>query len=97
MSEREPRSFPTNGVSREDVFWVRPDLAERGDSLSEAQIERIAFAVGDALQEMYWEALKTILDERYPIEEDEDEADSPPLQDTSQTSPTSPFKLLPPE
>ncbi|MBL8152769.1 MAG: hypothetical protein JNM70_01195 [Anaerolineae bacterium] len=81
MSEREPQSYPTNGVSREDVFWIRPDLAELGDSRTEAQIEGIAFDVGEVLQEMYWDALEMILDKRYPIVEDEEEADPPTLQD----------------
>jgi hypothetical protein len=57
-------------------------LAELGDGLTEAQIERIAFDVGEILQEMYWEALETILDKRYPIVEDEEETDPPTLQDT---------------
>ncbi len=68
MTEREHRFYPTSYMARADVLQVRPDLAELGEQLTEAEIEAIADVLGERLQEAYWLALEIILDERYPKE-----------------------------
>ncbi len=63
-TERRPETpIPVSWVSVDDLLRCRPELAAQIDTLSEADMDRIAKKVGDALQETYWLALGIVLDE----------------------------------
>ena len=70
MTERTPGCFATNWVCQEDLLSCRPDLQARIRVLEESDIERIANKVGEALQENYWIALDTILEDYLHMSEE---------------------------
>jgi hypothetical protein len=61
MSEPRPKAIPIAWVSKEDLFYARPDLAVQIEALDEADIENIAKLVEDAVQETEALALEIAL------------------------------------
>jgi len=55
--------FPTNWVSKEDLLYSRPELADKISQLSPSEVAHLAAKVGDALTESYWLALGVVLDD----------------------------------
>ena len=78
-AESEPDSFPTNAAAKEDLLYIRPDLAAQISALDATDIAKIADKVGDALSEDYWTTLEIVLASYVgaPAPDDNDE-DLPP-------------------
>ncbi len=55
--------IPTNWVTKADLAYCRPNLADKIRRLDVSDMQEIAGKVGDALQETYWIAVGVILDE----------------------------------
>ncbi|MBX3083938.1 MAG: hypothetical protein KF716_20045 [Anaerolineae bacterium] len=62
MSEREPLSFPTNHISREDLIYVSPDRESSINALSDGQMKQIANEIGESMSEEFWVATSIVLD-----------------------------------
>lgn len=67
--EQEPKAFPTNWVSKEDLLYCRPDLKAQIEAMSEGEVDMIAGKIGEALQETYWSAMDIVLTHYTGIEE----------------------------
>lgn len=67
MASAEPAPIPVCWVSRDDLLWSQPELAQRIGALTEDEVETIAEKIGDALHETYWLALRIAV-EGYFIE-----------------------------
>lgn len=62
MQEREPTSFPTNHISREDLTSVDPTRKAAIDALTESDMGAIANEIGEAVNDMFWTAAAIVLD-----------------------------------
>jgi hypothetical protein len=65
MVEREPTSFATNAIDRDDLVWCRPELEAQIRSLDADELRQIALAVGELLQDEFWSAVRSILSQQF--------------------------------
>ena len=79
MSEKESAPIPISWVSREDLAWSRPDVAEQINQMSDTDLDAIAEKIGDALQETYWLAMGIVLDDFFGPEADKTDTRQIPL------------------
>ncbi len=75
MAEREQQEYPVSFITKEDLVYSRPDLEPLIAALGETDMTRIADKLGDALTDIYWDALGIILDGYLPITPPLDEDD----------------------
>jgi hypothetical protein len=61
-------SKPTNSVVKADLLWSSPELAERIEQeQEEILVDYVADKVGDALQEMYWDAVRIVPEDYFQV------------------------------
>jgi len=63
-SEQKPeKPIPISWVSTEDLIRCQPQRTEQIQALNPADVEYLAEKVGDALQDSYWQAMESVLDD----------------------------------
>lgn len=75
MVERETEIFPTNAIDKADLIWCRPDLAAQIQALKADDLQQMAFAIGEILQDEFWSAVHLVLSRYFAEETNDDEVD----------------------
>lgn len=89
MPEREPPAYPTNWVSKNDLYLSRPDLEAQINALEDGDMLEIASQIGDAVAETHDVAIDEILTAYLGIS-DTTITDEPPDMETSALSSQTP-------
>lgn len=76
MREIEPKPIPVSWLSKDDLHYCRPDLKASIDNLDQGDVALIADKLGDALQDLYWQALNMVLADYLGVKEHPPESPS---------------------